>query len=68
MRMKFIQLGYNLRSTTLKRAGIQGVRLYANAQNPFVFTSMKLVDPESQGNQWTYGIMKTYMIGATVQF
>lgn len=68
MRMKFIQLGYNLRSAKLKRAGIQGVRLYANAQNPFVITSMKLVDPESQGNQWTYGIMKTYMLGATVQF
>lgn len=68
MRMKFIQLGYNIRNTMLKRAGIQGIRVYANTQNPFVITSMKLMDPESQGNQWTYGIMKTYMAGVTVQF
>lgn len=68
MRLKYVQLGYNIRSTYLKRAGIQGIRVYANAQNPFVITSMKLVDPESQGNQWTYGIMKTYMAGVTVQF
>ncbi len=68
MRMKYIQLGYNLQSAALKRMGIQGMRIYANAQNPFVITGMKLVDPESQGNQWTYGIMKTYMMGLNVQF
>ena len=68
MRVKYVQLGYNLRSTWLKRSGIQQVRVYANAQNPLVFTGMKLVDPESQGNQWTYGIMKTYMAGLNVQF
>lgn len=68
MRMKFIQLGYNIQTTGLKRSGIQNIRVYANAQNPFVITGMKLTDPESQGNQWTYGIMKTYMIGCNVQF
>lgn len=68
MRMKYMQLGYNMQTPGLKRAGIQGVRLYANAQNPFAITGMKLVDPESQGNQWTYGIMKTYMLGLNVQF
>lgn len=68
MRLKYAQLGYNIQTTGLKRMGIRNIRVYANAQNPFVITSMKLTDPESQGNQWTYGIMKTYMIGCNVQF
>ncbi|MEZ2440125.1 TonB-dependent receptor [Chitinophaga sp. RCC_12] len=67
IRMKYIQLGYNFSSTTLKRIGVNGARIYLNAQNPFVFTSMKLVDPESQGNQWTYGIMKMYTAGVSIQ-
>lgn len=66
-RIKYIQLGYNFSSQRLKRVGINGARIYVNAQNPFVFTSMKLVDPESQGNQWTYGIMKMYTAGVSIQ-
>lgn len=68
VRLKYVQLGYNIQSAGLKRSGIRNIRVYANAQNPFVITGMKLTDPESQGNQWTYGIMKTYMIGCNVQF
>ncbi|NLR82139.1 TonB-dependent receptor [Chitinophaga eiseniae] len=66
-RIKYIQLGYNFSGERLKRIGINGARIYVNAQNPFVFTSMKLVDPESQGNQWTYGIMKMYTAGVSIQ-
>lgn len=68
LRIKYIQLGCNLNSTFLKRAGISSFRLYANAQNPFTITRLKLTDPESRGNQWTYGIMKTYTVGVNIQF
>ncbi|HVW61357.1 MAG TPA: TonB-dependent receptor [Puia sp.] len=68
LRVKFIQLGYNFNSPFFKRAGIRSCRIYANAQNPFTFTPLKLTDPESRGNQWTYGIVKTYTIGVNVQF
>lgn len=67
VRIKYIQLGYNFSGVALKRIGVNGARVYVNAQNPFVFTSMKLVDPESQGNQWTYGIMKMYTAGVSIQ-
>jgi TonB-linked SusC/RagA family outer membrane protein len=67
IRVKYIQLGYNFSSDRLKRIGVNGARVYVNAQNPFVITSMKLVDPESQGNQWTYGIMKMYTAGVSIQ-
>lgn len=68
LRIKYIQLGYNLNTAFIRRAGIRSVRLYANAQNPVTFTRLKLTDPESRGNQWTYGIMKTYTFGLNVQF
>ncbi|WP_205510195.1 TonB-dependent receptor [Longitalea arenae] len=68
LRVKFIQLGYDLTSPFIKRTGINSMRLYFNAQNPLTFTSLKLTDPESRGNQWTYGIMKTYTFGCNIQF
>ncbi|CAG5067349.1 TonB-dependent receptor P3 [Dyadobacter sp. CECT 9623] len=67
-RVKYIQLGYNLPVKAVRKVGAMGARLYVNAQNPFVFTPMKLMDPESLGNQWTYGIMKVYTVGINVKF
>ncbi|WP_081163756.1 TonB-dependent receptor [Niastella populi] len=68
LRVKYIQLGWELTSNFIKRTGINTLRLYFNAQNPFTFTGLKLTDPESRGNQWTYGIMKTYTVGCNIQF
>ena len=67
-RIKYIQLGYNLPVNAVRKAGASSARFYLNAQNPFVFTPMKLMDPESLGNQWTYGIMKVYTVGINVKF
>ncbi|MBV7530570.1 TonB-dependent receptor [Chitinophaga sp. sic0106] len=68
LRLKYIQLGYNYSSDALKRAGISRIRVYANAQNLWTLSSMTLMDPESQGNQWTYGVMKSFIAGLNVQF
>jgi len=68
LRVKFIQLGYDLSSSFLKRTGVNAMRIYFNAQNPLTFSRLKLTDPESRGNQWTYGIMKTYTVGCNIQF
>ncbi|MCK7557416.1 hypothetical protein MKQ70_21380 [Chitinophaga sedimenti] len=68
MRIKFAQFGYNLASNSLKRVGISNIRLYLNAQNPYTFSSLKIMDPESRGNQWTYPVMQMYTIGANVKF
>jgi TonB-linked SusC/RagA family outer membrane protein len=67
-RIKYIQLGYNLPVNAVRKVGASAARFYLNAQNPFVFTPMKLMDPESLGNQWTYGIMKVYTVGINVKF
>lgn len=68
MRVKFIQAGYRLDNTILNKYGIKSSRIYLNAQNPFIFTGVKMADPESQGGSWTYGIMNTFTVGLTANF
>jgi hypothetical protein len=68
LRVKFAQIGYNFQTPFIKRLGVNSVRAYINAQNPLTFTSVKITDPESRGNQWTYGIVKLYTIGFNVKF
>lgn len=68
LRVKYIQLGYNMQSSLVKKIGVSGLRVYFNAQNPFTFTSVKITDPESRGYQWTYGLVKLYTFGLNVKF
>ncbi len=46
LRLKTIQLGYNISSSLLKRLNINSVRLYASAQNIFTWTKYTGFDPE----------------------
>ncbi len=68
MRVKFIQLGYTFSDKLVRNWGISGLRLYLNAQNPMTFTKLELIDPESRGDQWKYGIMSIYTVGASIKF
>ncbi|MGC4232871.1 MAG: TonB-dependent receptor [Niabella sp.] len=68
LRFKYIQAGYTFNSSKMKVLGINAMRVYVNTQNPFTITSMRLMDPESRGNQWSYPIMRFYTIGVNVKF
>ncbi|WP_423735524.1 SusC/RagA family TonB-linked outer membrane protein [Chitinophaga caseinilytica] len=46
MRIKDIQIGYTLPQAWLKKAGIQGLRVYVDAQNAFTFSRFEGIDPE----------------------
>jgi TonB-linked SusC/RagA family outer membrane protein len=67
-RVKYIQLGYNLPESVIGRLHIRGIRVYVNAQNPFTFTKLKVIDPETRGDQGTYPMFKTNTIGLNVRF
>ncbi len=67
-RVKYIQLGYTFDQMFLKRLGVQSIRLYVNAQNPFTFSKEKLVDPESRGQLGAYPLVKTYSFGLNLNF
>ena len=43
-------------------------RIYANVQNPFTFTEVELIDPETKGTHTTYPMFKTYSVGLNISF
>ncbi|MEN5194041.1 SusC/RagA family TonB-linked outer membrane protein [Sphingobacterium faecium] len=80
IRVNLIQLGYTFNPDVLKRVGMSNLRIYANANNPFLFTSsdFKGYDPEStsQGTGnfgqnmtfFAYPRAKTFSLGLNVTF
>ena len=67
-RVKYIQLGYTFDQMALKRMGIQSIRVYVNAQNPFTFAQDDLIDPEGKGQMSSYPMVKTYSFGLNLNF
>ncbi len=66
LRLKNLQLSYTLPQRWLSRAGIQQLKIFANAQNWVTFTNFKLGDPErnlTKGNIIDYPIARTATAG-----
>lgn len=77
LRLKTVSLGYNLPTPLLKRAKIQGIRVYAAAQNLVTWTNYSGVDPEvsvrntalTPGFDWSaYPKARTLTLGINVTF
>jgi len=76
LRIRSIQLGYNLPGTMLKGIGITKLRVFANTQNPFTFKKSTGYTPEIGGeiltggvdNGSTYPIPSTFTAGLSVNF
>ncbi len=63
LRLKSVELGYNVPQKFLEKHSIASLRLYANTTNPVVFSSFKHWDPEMGGNGLGYPIQSTYNFG-----
>ena len=76
VKVKSITLGYSLSNTTLSKAGISKLRVYASIQNPFLFTGYSGIDPEvtlksplTSGIDWGYYPNgRNYMLGFNFSF
>lgn len=68
VRIRYIQLGYSFQPALIKRAKLNTLRVYINAQNPFTFSSMKYLDPESRGDEANYPLMKVFTFGINAKF
>ncbi len=69
LRLKNIEIAYNLQSDVLKKAGINNVRIFATGNNLLTFDYLKVVDPESNtSNAPSYPLMKVYNLGLKFQF
>lgn len=71
LRLKNVQLGYNLPESTLASIGIKKARFYYSGQNVLTFTKFyDWVDPEAPAgdNGYTYPQVKVHTIGLNVTF
>ncbi|MGR3811996.1 SusC/RagA family TonB-linked outer membrane protein [Jiulongibacter sp. NS-SX5] len=69
-KIKNITLGYTLAPQSAKSIGINGLRIYGNVLNPFVFTSYDGYDPEWADASFNVGRTAsiTYQLGLSVKF
>lgn len=56
LRVRNIQIGYNLPSDFLNKNGIESLRVYLQGTNVFTFTNYSGVDPELTGTSTAFGI------------
>jgi TonB-linked SusC/RagA family outer membrane protein len=66
-RIRNISLGYSIPPTVLGRFGANSMRIYATAQEPFIFTDYVGYDPEG-GHFGTPPTARTLLIGTNVSF
>ena len=68
VKIRTIDLGYNLPSSMLAKAKIQGLRIFVSAQNPFILWSPLVKDElglDPEGNQSNVAVVGTQGGGAT---
>jgi len=76
LRLKTIEIGYNVPSNIIKKIGVEGLRIYASGLNFLTITGMKDFDPESPDiaekarniSNVVYPLNKTMTFGLTVTF
>jgi hypothetical protein len=68
LRLKNIQLGYNMPKKWLQRVGVENVRIYATAENLLTFTKFRGLDPAALGSQNDnlYPVDKSFSIGINI--
>ncbi|MGN6531949.1 MAG: TonB-dependent receptor [Ginsengibacter sp.] len=75
-RIRNVQLGYTLRSSSLEKLGVEKLRLYINSQNPLIFTKYTGFSPELSGgtpgnrgiDNNVYPLYATYNFGVNLTF
>ena len=69
LRMKNVELGYNLPASVLSRIRMQSARIYVNAFNLFTITKVKDYDPEgNSGSGQFYPQQRIINIGINIRF
>nr|WP_314898454.1 TonB-dependent receptor [uncultured Flavobacterium sp.] len=69
LRLKNIEIAYNVPVESLKQNLIKSLRIYVNANNVFTLTKIENFDPEnSQGRGWGYPQLRIWNVGLNVNF
>ena len=67
MKIRNITLGGAIPARYLSAVGAQSLRLYVTAQDPFLFTSATVLDPESQTGSGVPSF-RTFLLGGSFGF
>ena len=67
LRLKNLEIGYNMSSAINKTLGIEGLRVYFSGLNILTFTKLKDYDPETNGYS-QYPPVKVYNLGISLTF
>ena len=67
-RLKTVAVSYSFPDSYLKKAHIQGAKIYINAQNLLTFTNYKVADPETFNDFTTLPIQRTIVCGLNFNF
>jgi TonB-linked SusC/RagA family outer membrane protein len=68
LRLKQVEVGYNVLKNSKNKLGINTLRLYATATNLVTWSGFKLWDPELGGNGLNYPLQRVVNLGVHVQF
>ncbi len=69
LRLKNVELAYNVPVEKFEKKYVKGIRIYANANNVFTWTKIDNYDPEnSQGRGWGYPQLRIWNFGINVNF
>jgi TonB-linked SusC/RagA family outer membrane protein len=68
MRLKEVEIGYELPSKWMDRVFLSKCRLYVSGTNLLLFSGFKLWDAEMAGNGLGYPLQRVYNIGLTLGF
>jgi TonB-dependent starch-binding outer membrane protein SusC len=67
-RLKTVALSWSLPDAYLKKAHMQGARIYINAQNLLTFTNYKVADPEEFADYTIVPVQRTIVCGLNFNF
>lgn len=72
LRLKSIELGYNLPKNAIDHIGVKNIKLYASGYNVLTFAALNFLDPELEANSGVmveaYPPIKTYSFGIIIDF
>lgn len=69
VRLKNLELGYNIEQKLLKKIGLSNLKLYVNGQNLYTWDKLEIVDPENgKTSDLQYPQLVVYNVGVKVSF
>lgn len=69
LRLRNVQVAYNLKGSFLNKIGANSMRLFVSGQNLLTFDTLKFIDPENVASgSMTYPQLKVFNFGVNLQF